>query len=146
MSTTTSLSRLHSVNFVSVNRNTIQWIKTESCITSHPLLVLFPNIWDFLPLSSWESPFILSPTSRLATLKPFCRSPWNPRTPRPYEIQQNGFYPLKILYKSLLVLSQLGMSIYLNELSPHSCLSELFLLLCFSPAPPPFSSPPLTVP
>ena len=55
------------------------------------------------------------------------RGLWNPRTPGPNEIQQNGFYPLKIQYKSSLVLSQLGMSIYLNELSPSSCLSELFL-------------------
>lgn len=74
-----------------------------------------------------------------------CWSLWKPRTRGPYEIQWNSFYPLKIQYKSSLVLSQLGMSIYLNGLSPSSCLLELFLqphpdtlLLLF------FLSPPLS--
>lgn len=60
-----------------------------------------------------------------ATLRP--ASPRNPRTPRPLQIQQNGFYPPKIKYKSSSVLSQLGMSIYLNELTVLPAACQIFL-------------------
>lgn len=72
--------------------------------------------------------------SHLSSLSLACPATLRPTAPeipgccaRPYQIQQNGFYPPKIKYKSSLVLSQLGMSIYLNELTVLPAACQIFL-------------------
>lgn len=117
-------------------------------LSQSPLHLLVCCVWHFPVMMGIFSPLLagvtLPPLSSGLSLHAethtiaLRRGLWNPRTPGPYEIQQNGFYPLKIQYKSSLVLSQLGMSIYLNELSPSSCLS----VISPSPTPAPPCHPP----